>query len=100
MNLKTQIKLIIFSIFFGIIFSLLSDLNYKIIKLENKIIKQFFTFIFCLIFAIIYFLVLQKINNGALHIYSFICIVISYIFTHFIVMNYKKWYTKIRIGGN
>ena len=43
MNLVTQIKLIIFSIFFGIYFSLFSDINYSFLNNENYIRRFFFT---------------------------------------------------------
>ena len=100
MSLYTQIILIIFSLFYGIVFSITSDLNLNIIKNEKQIIKYLITFLFCLIFSLIYFIILQRINNGTLHIYSFICIVLSYMITHFIVINNKKWYTNHRVGGN
>lgn len=90
MNLVTQIKLIIFSIFFGIYFSLFSDINYSFLNNENYIRRFFFTTLYSIVNAMIYFLILLKINRGSLHIYSFICIVVSYIMTDFLVNKYKK----------
>jgi hypothetical protein len=49
--------------------------------------------LFSLINAMIYFLGLQKINDGTLHIYSFITLTITYFGTHVIVNKHKKWYT-------
>ena len=90
MILKKQIYLIIFSICYGIFFSLFSDFNNKIIKEQKCIVKIMFTLLFSLINSMIYFVGLQKINDGTLHIYSFIFLTISYFGTHFIVNKYKK----------
>lgn len=93
MILKKQIFLIIFSFFYGIFFSLFCDFNNKIIKEKKCITKILFTLLFSLINAMIYFLGLQKINDGTLHIYSFITLTITYFGTHIIVNKHKKWYT-------
>lgn len=90
MNLVTQLRLIIFSIFFGIYFSLFSDINYSFLNDENYIRRFFFTILYSIVNAMIYFLILLKINHGSLHIYSFICIVVSYIITDFLVNKHKK----------
>ena len=52
MNLVTQIKLIIFSIFFGIYFSLFSDINYSFLNNENYIRRFFFTTLYSIVNAL------------------------------------------------
>lgn len=99
MTLKQQVILIIFSIFFGIFFSLFTDFNNKIIRNKKRKNRFLFTMLFSLINALIYFGGLQIINNGILHIYSFIFLIASYFITHLVVNKGKKWYTYIRIRG-
>ena len=79
MNLNTQIKLIIFSLIFGIFFALMIDLNHKYLYTNKKYFKIIFTFFFVLVNIFIYFLILQKINNGIIHIYSIICLIVGFI---------------------
>ena len=79
MTLNIQIKLIIFSLIFGIFFALMIDLNHKYLYTNKKYFKTIFTFFFVLVNVFIYFLILQKINNGIIHIYSIICIILGFI---------------------
>lgn len=78
MDLNTQIKLIIFSLIFGIFFALMIDLNHKYLYTNKRYFKIIFTFFFVLVNVFIYFLILQKINNGIIHIYSIICIILGF----------------------
>ena len=66
------------------------DIYVGFLNNENYIRRFFFTTIYSIVNAMIYFLILLKINHGSLHIYSFICIVVSYIMTDFLVNKYKK----------
>ena len=92
MNLETQIKLIIFSFIFGIFFALMIDINHKFLYINKKVFKIIFTFFFVLVNVFIYFLILKKINEGILHIYSFICIILGF----FIEQLFHKKVVKIR----
>lgn len=80
MNLKTQLILLIFSFVFGAFFSFFLGLNYKFIYSEKKEVKILITFSFVLVNTLIYFLILKHINNGILHPYSIICIILGFIF--------------------
>ena len=84
MNLETQIKLIIFSLFFGAFFALMIDINHKYLYESKRYFKIIFTFLFILINTILYFFALKKINNGIIHIYSIICIILGFFMEHFI----------------
>lgn len=97
MELKTQIYLLIFSFFYGIIFSLLMSLNHRFLYNEKKYLKILSTFIFILIAVLAYFIVLFKINYGILHVYSLIIVVLGFILENIVeiklVAKYKKkWY--------
>ena len=78
MSLKIQIYTLFFSFLFGMFFSWLLNVNYKLIYNEKKIVKFIFSFIFVVINAFIYFIGINKINNGILHPYSLICIILGF----------------------
>lgn len=90
MSLIVQIRLIIFSFIFGIIFGLQNDLNHRLLYCRNKIIKVLFTLLYILVNSLLYFAIIKKINHGTIHYYSFVCIVMGVILENFIVNKYKK----------
>ena len=79
MSLIVQIKLIIFSFFFGIVFSLFISLNYKLIYNNNPIVKAISSLLCIIIATLTYFIMLEKINDGILHIYSLLVVIIGFI---------------------
>lgn len=85
MELIVQLKLIIFSFLYGIFFAFTLNINYKFINSKRKILKVIFTLVFIILNTLIYFAILQKINNGILHYYSFICIVLGFLSENLIV---------------
>ena len=90
MNLHTQVNLITFSFFFGIVFSIFLTVNYKLIYNSNKFIKIISSFLVILISSLIYFICKKKINNAILHYYSFLFIICGFIIEHFIEMLIEK----------
>jgi len=90
MTLDIQISLIIFSFIYGIFFNLFLSLNYRFIYSFNKFSQIISSFLFVLINVIIYFICLQKINNGILHIYSIIIIILSYFLLEKIKNHFKN----------
>ena len=79
MTLITQLKLILFSFVFGLFFNLFLNLNCKFIYSYNKIIKIISSILFVIINTLLYFICLNKINNGIFHIYSLIIILLTYL---------------------
>ena len=79
MNLITQIKLIIFSFVFGVFFNIFLNINCKFIYSYNRFIKIISSLLFVLINVLLYFICLNKINNGIFHIYSLLIILLTYI---------------------
>ena len=85
MILQIQLLLLMFSIIFGILFALSSDFLFKKIEFLKKIWKYLIVISYAFFVSLIYFMFLLKINNGALHFYSFFCLIGAYIITHIIV---------------
>jgi len=92
MDLIIQIYSLIASFLFGGLFSLELIFFYKLISKMFIVWKFILSFVFVMINAIIYFLLLLLINNGILHVYFFISMIIgyfifnklfTYLFTHF-----------------
>ena len=86
MSLDVQIKTIIVSFLFGIFLNFFLNFNKKILYNKNIYIKIIGTFTIILLLTFIYFLLLQKINDGIFHIYEILCITMGYLI---IVINRK-----------
>ncbi len=84
MNLTIQLNLLTFSFFYGIFVSLLINLNYKFLYNERKLIKILSTILFVGINVLLYFIILLRINNGILHFYSLLIIVVGFILENLI----------------
>lgn len=101
MILSLQIKSLVISFLFGIIFSINVNINYKFLYNEYKLIRFLFTFIFIIVHVLLYFIILMKINNGYYHIYLILAIIVGFTFEFLIhkklfgkiAFKYKKWYT-------
>lgn len=102
MNLDIQIRLIIFSCIYGIVFALLLDLNYKLLHHKNKIIKYLSSFIYIAICVFVYFKGIQKISYGIFHLYSLFLIGLGFILENIIFKTIekklRKWYNSNIIG--
>lgn len=90
MDLNIQIYSLIFSFVFGVMFSLLLKINYRILFLSVKRIKIFSNFIFLLDVSLLYFLGLKLINNGILHIYFFIVFILGWIVGKILLDTFHK----------
>ena len=69
MNISTQIISILFSFFFGILFSIFTTINYKFLFHKEQFFKMIFTIIYVIDMALLYFLIIKKINNGIVNSY-------------------------------
>lgn len=85
MTLKVQVMSLIISFLYGIFFSIFLNLNYKIIYNNNKIYKIGGTFLFVLVNVLLYFLIIKKVNNGVVHIYCLISIILGTFLEHFVL---------------
>ena len=86
MSLKLQIISLIVSFIYGVIFYYQLNFNYKIVYNEKVIIKVLGTFIFIIANALLYFYILLRINNGIVHIYCLLTLVLGY----FIIKKIQK----------
>lgn len=98
MNLEFQIHTLVFSFFFGILFSFLLNINYKILYPEKKWYQILSNFIFVIGGILLYFFGLQKINYGIFHPYSALLIIVGFLlehYTHYIFIRmFAKWRKK------
>lgn len=78
MNLKVQIIALVFSFLYGMLFSFLVNINYKFLFSKKLIFKIIITFIFIVDCSLLYFLVLKKINEGIVHPYFLLMILLGF----------------------
>ena len=84
-NLNIQIKLILFSLFFGFFFSILLEFFNKKIKKYKTYIKIILSCLVVIFMTFIYFIGIQKIGNAILHIYSILSIIIGFLLYDLII---------------
>lgn len=78
-ELDIQIKLIIFSLIYGFLFSIILDVFYQIVNKIHKFYKIVISFFLILIMTIIYFIGIKQIGHILFHIYSIFAIVVGFI---------------------
>lgn len=78
-SLNIQIKLLVFSLIYGFLFSIALDILYPIIKKTKSIYQIIISFIFILLMAVIYFIAIDKIGYVIFHLYSIFAIIIGFI---------------------
>ena len=89
-NLNIQIKLIIFSLIFGFLFSIILDVFYKIIKNVNKIYSIIISFLLISFMTLIYFIGIKQIGYVLFHIYSILAIIVGFISYDILIANINK----------
>ena len=90
MILKIQIYSILYSFLYGMIFYALLEVNYKIIYESKLFIKIICSLLFLLVNTLLYFIILIRINNGIVHIYFLLSIILGYILAYFIRLKLFK----------
>ena len=78
MDLETQIQSVAISIFFGLFVSLTFNLLYPFVLKLNKTVKFFITFLYVFINVTLFFLLLMLVNNGIIHIYFLLSLLIGF----------------------
>lgn len=89
MTLQIQSITLFISFLYGAFFELTLSLSSGMLYHKNYVYKIISTFVFVLLHIILYFLILQKINNGVVHIYAIISILIGYIVGYYL----HRWFT-------
>jgi len=80
MELVTQIKSLLFSFCFGIIFSMIIDMFEKIIYHKKLTFQITNTFLISIFFCLVYFICVKKINYGVIHAYFILMILMGIFF--------------------
>ncbi len=98
MTANMQLLTFIFSFLYGIIASFLFKLNYKIVNNLKRVFNNIITIIFTLDVLIIYVVLIYYLNNGYLHIYFIMTLLIGIFigFSYLKDVNLRKIYVKIR----
>ena len=78
MDLSIQIKTLLFSLLFGFVFNIFVTLLNKFIYNKNKIIQIVSTLILTLFSTIIYFAILQKLNEAIIHPYFLFMFILGF----------------------
>ena len=90
MSLIIQIRSLVFSFIFGIIFNIFFRLNYRYLYYENLIIRVIICFLFSIDMALLYFIILNNINNGVLHVYFLMMILFGFFITNYFIKKRLK----------
>ena len=77
-SLNIQLKLIVFSFVFGMLFKLFVIKLDKYIHHKNQIYSIINSFSLIMFFALIYFYNVEYIANGILHPYSLLLVIVGY----------------------
>ena len=90
MELSIQIYSFIVSFLFGGCFYFLLDLFNKLTGKFKLVLKILFSFFFIIVISLLYFLILLYVNNGVVHIYFLLSILVGYLFVYLLI---NRWFT-------
>ncbi|MGM9882349.1 MAG: spore cortex biosynthesis protein YabQ [Bacilli bacterium] len=92
MILKIQILSLLYSFFYGIVFFILLEVNYKLLYSGKLFYRIITSFLFIIFISLFYFIGLIKVNNGIIHIYFFLSLFTGYLLSFVIYhkINCKK----------
>ncbi len=78
MNSYIQLISLIISFIYGIVLYYLNLFNIKKFNNKNIIIKSLIYILYLFDISLLYVCILYKLNNGILHIYFILCILLGY----------------------
>lgn len=90
MILGVQVISLVVSIGYGIFFYLTLELNSRFIYSSHLLVRVIVSFLFVMFHTLLYFLILMCINNGYVHIYFFLCILLGYIMCKVVYKRFVK----------
>lgn len=91
MALSIQLKVLITSFVYGILFAYVLKIQYKLLfngKLWYKILVNF---LFVMDNCLLYFIILKTINNGMFHLYFFFLLILGFLFGNYLIKN-RNWH--------
>ena len=77
MSLNTQIVSFVVSFLYGIFFYILLEINTRFLYSSSLFVRLIVSFLFVLFNTLFYFIILMYVNNGYVHIYFFICVILG-----------------------
>lgn len=90
MILGVQIKSLIFSFFYGVVFFVVGFLMKGLLLHKKLVIGLISSFIFMMFFSTIYFICLWYLNNGIIHEYFLIMFIFGVLGGYFILKKCKR----------
>lgn len=94
MTIIIQLKSFLFSFLFGGFFSFLLHFNYKYIYKGPLILKILINLVFVFDNVLLYFVIIKKINNGIIHNYFILMILLGFVMMEWI---FKKFLIVLKI---
>ncbi len=87
MSINIQITSLLFSLLFGALFSLFLRINYKYIYKGPIVLKILINIMFVTDNILLYFIILKRINNGIVHTYFLLMILLGFVIAEYL---YKR----------
>lgn len=94
MGLDVQIYSFLSSFIYGLIFYFLLELLNILVKNVKLVFKFIISFLFIIIVACLYFIMLLFINNGVVHIYFILMVLVGYIFSYKVLLRVFTYFLK------
>jgi lipopolysaccharide export LptBFGC system permease protein LptF len=89
-----QLDIQYFTLFYSFLFGIFYEIGYlfsrKALYHKKKGIKIFSSFFFCFLYAYLYYLVMEKVNNGIIHPYGILVSFLSIIMTYYLFTKKRK----------
>ena len=91
MNLEIQIQSLIFSLVFGMFFALMYNLFYKYLFKGKVVIRAIVNILFVSFNTMLYFFLMQIINNGIIHSYFLLMVVVGFTISNIKTRRIRKY---------
>lgn len=89
MTLQVQSLTLFISFLYGIFFEITLYFSSNLIYHRNYVFRIISTFVFVMLHIVLYFIILQHINYGVVHIYAILCLLLGYIVGYYL----QRWFT-------
>lgn len=98
MALEIQIQSMIYSFVYGLFFSFLLNLNYRLLFSSNKVIQIVFNLFFIIDNVFLYFILLRYINQGIVHVYFILLIGLGFLVGNQTTkkIRFKEWFSFLK----
>ena len=90
MILSIQLISLGVSFIYAIFFYLTLEYSSKLIYSSHLFIRIIVSFLFVMFHTLLYFIILMKINNGYLHLYFFLCLLLGFLMCKVLYKRFVK----------